>query len=62
DHVQRAGVAGGNQRQHGVGHAQAGADDGYGLLGIRERVDALGGSFELSPVENGMRAVARLPL
>lgn len=37
-------------------------DDGYGLLGIRERVDALGGSFELSPVENGMRAVARLPL
>ena len=37
-------------------------DDGYGLLGIRERVDALGGSFELCPVENGMRAVARLPL
>lgn len=37
-------------------------DDGYGLLGIRERVDALGGTFELSPVENGMRAVARLPL
>lgn len=37
-------------------------DDGYGLLGIRERVDALGGSFELSPVDNGMRAVARLPL
>ncbi|MBS9476885.1 histidine kinase [Ancylobacter radicis] len=37
-------------------------DDGYGLLGIRERVDALGGSFELAPVEDGMRAVARLPL
>lgn len=37
-------------------------DDGYGLLGIRERVDALGGSFELCPVENGMRAAARLPL
>ncbi len=32
DHVQRAGVAGCNQRQHGVGHAQAGADDGHGLL------------------------------
>jgi hypothetical protein len=32
DHVQRAGVAGSNQRQHGVGHAQAGADDGHGLL------------------------------
>ena len=35
--------------------------DGYGLLGIRERVDALGGSFALAPVEGGMRAVARLP-
>ena len=37
-------------------------DNGHGLLGIRERVDALGGSFELTPVENGMCAVARLPL
>lgn len=36
--------------------------NGYGLLGIRERVDALGGSFELAPAEDGMRAVARLPL
>ena len=36
--------------------------DGYGLLGIRERVDALGGSFALTPVEGGMRALARLPL
>jgi len=36
-------------------------DDGYGLLGIRERVDALGGSFALAPTENGMRAIARLP-
>ncbi|MCB4767919.1 histidine kinase [Ancylobacter sp. Lp-2] len=35
--------------------------DGYGLLGIRERVDALGGSFSLAPVEGGMRALARLP-
>jgi signal transduction histidine kinase len=35
--------------------------DGYGLLGIRERVDALGGSFALAPVEGGMRATARLP-
>ena len=35
--------------------------DGYGLLGIRERVDALGGSFALTPTDNGMRAVARLP-
>ncbi|WP_018391546.1 histidine kinase [Ancylobacter sp. FA202] len=36
--------------------------DGYGLLGIRERVDALGGSFALTPVEGGMRALARLPV
>lgn len=35
--------------------------DGYGLLGIRERVDALGGSFALEPIEGGMRATARLP-
>lgn len=35
--------------------------DGYGLLGIRERVDALGGSFSLEPAESGMRATARLP-
>ncbi|WP_428028876.1 histidine kinase [Ancylobacter sp.] len=36
--------------------------DGYGLLGIRERADALGGSFELAPFEGGMRALARLPV
>ena len=35
--------------------------DGYGLLGIHERVDALGGSFSLVPSEDGMRATARLP-
>lgn len=35
--------------------------DGFGLLGIRERVDALGGSFSLASVEGGMRATARLP-
>ena len=36
--------------------------DGYGLLGIRERVDALGGSFDLTPSAVGMVATARLPL
>lgn len=35
--------------------------DGHGLLGIRERVDALGGSFNLAPVEGGMCATATLP-
>lgn len=37
------------------------ASDGYGLLGIRERVDALGGSFALLPSGGGMRATALLP-
>lgn len=37
------------------------AADGYGLLGIRERVDALGGRFVLERTENGMTAVAILP-
>ena len=32
DHVQRAGVAGGDQCQHGVGHAQAGPDNSHGLF------------------------------
>ncbi|POF34806.1 histidine kinase [Roseibium marinum] len=36
------------------------AGDGYGLLGIRERVYALGGSFTLTPLENGMRARVHL--
>jgi two-component system sensor histidine kinase UhpB len=42
----------------------AGADpsgDGYGLLGIRERVDALGGRFTLAPTDRGMCATAVVP-
>ena len=34
--------------------------DGYGLLGIRERVAALGGSFTLAPCKDGMRASVQL--
>lgn len=34
--------------------------DGYGLLGIRERVSALGGSFKLAPADNGMQACVHL--
>ena len=34
--------------------------DGYGLLGIRERVAALGGSFTLAPCQDGMRASVQL--
>ncbi len=36
------------------------AGNGYGLLGIRERVNALGGSFTLEPAENGMLASVEL--
>ncbi|MBD8894072.1 histidine kinase [Roseibium litorale] len=35
--------------------------DGHGLLGIRERVNALGGSFTLAPFQDGMRASVQLP-
>ncbi|WP_245293146.1 histidine kinase [Mongoliimonas terrestris] len=35
--------------------------DGFGLLGIQERVGALGGRFALEPAEGGMRATARVP-
>ncbi|MBD1547588.1 histidine kinase [Roseibium aggregatum] len=35
--------------------------NGYGLLGIRERVNALGGSFDLTPADGGMCAGVRLP-
>ncbi len=45
----------------GGAKADAASGDGHGLLGIRERVDALGGSFTLEPTETGMRARAVLP-
>jgi len=44
----------------GGARAEAPAGDGHGLLGIRERVQALGGSFTLTPQENGMRAHVHL--
>ncbi|MQT14943.1 histidine kinase [Segnochrobactrum spirostomi] len=45
----------------GAARHDAPTDAGYGLLGIRERVDALGGTFALTPTATGMEAVARLP-
>ncbi|MFC4534860.1 sensor histidine kinase [Sphaerisporangium dianthi] len=39
------------------------ADGGYGLIGMRERVTMLGGSFSAGPrPEGGFRVAARLPL
>ncbi|GLZ30310.1 hypothetical protein Lesp02_24990 [Lentzea sp. NBRC 105346] len=41
------------------GPVQAG---GYGLVGMRERVDLLGGHFEAGPAEHGWQVTAELPL
>jgi signal transduction histidine kinase len=35
---------------------------GYGLLGIRERIDALGGSLSIGPAPHGVRIAAVIPL
>jgi signal transduction histidine kinase len=37
-------------------------DDGYGLIGMRERATALGGTFDAGPVpDGGFRVQVRLP-
>jgi two-component system sensor histidine kinase UhpB len=49
----------------GGGRVEAlnGGGSGHGLLGIRERIDALGGRFVTEPSDNGgVRIAARLPL
>jgi two-component system, NarL family, sensor histidine kinase UhpB len=47
----------------GNGFDCASKTDGYGLLGMRERVEGLGGEFELdSAIGAGTRLVVRLPL
>lgn len=35
---------------------------GTGLIGLRERVEAVGGSLEAGPSESGFALVARVPL
>lgn len=42
--------------------AQLNAASGYGILGIRERVAALGGSLLIGPAKRGIRVVARIPV
>ncbi|HTS22334.1 MAG TPA: histidine kinase [Casimicrobiaceae bacterium] len=47
----------------GVGAAGAAAGQGLGLVGMRERVESLGGVFDASsPAQGGFRIVARLPV
>jgi signal transduction histidine kinase len=38
------------------------AATGYGLLGIRERVTALGGSLSIAEAPRGVRVAALIPL
>jgi signal transduction histidine kinase len=40
----------------------AGDGSGHGLIGMRERVAALGGSLEAAPRERGFRVIAELPV
>ena len=48
---------------HGRGFVPALADEGYGLVSVRERVELLDGTFEVaSQVGSGTRTTLRLPL
>lgn len=50
-------------RDNGVGSEPATRPHGLGLLGMRERVDALGGTFDLAqPQARGFAIAARLPV
>jgi len=42
--------------------ARLSAASGYGILGIRERIAALGGSFAIGPAPRGVRVTAWIPL
>jgi signal transduction histidine kinase len=42
--------------------AQVPPDDGYGLLGMRERVAALGGTLHAGPADPGWCVRAHLPV
>ncbi|GAA4504096.1 hypothetical protein GCM10023191_057840 [Actinoallomurus oryzae] len=40
----------------------AGSGGGYGLVGMRERAELIGGTLEAGPVEEGFRVLLRVPL
>ncbi|GLY89739.1 sensor histidine kinase [Actinoallomurus iriomotensis] len=40
----------------------AGSGGGYGLVGMRERAELIGGTLEAGPVEKGFRVLLRVPL
>ncbi len=42
--------------------AKLGASSGHGILGVRERVAAFGGSVSIGPAARGVRVAARIPL
>jgi signal transduction histidine kinase len=50
-------------RDHGVGAGHGGAVEGRGLVGMRTRVEAVGGSFTAGTVvDGGFHVMAELPL
>ena len=50
-------------RDDGVGVREKSTAGGLGLVGMRERVEALGGSLHAGPVvEGGFQLVARIPI
>jgi signal transduction histidine kinase len=45
----------------GSGRPETSDGSGYGLVGMRERAELIGGTLESGPVEGGFRVVLRVP-
>jgi signal transduction histidine kinase len=48
-------------RQPGQAAEPAGSDDGYGLTGMRERAELLGGTLDAAPTGTGFRVLLKVP-